>query len=84
MRAIQLSKLFGNACLLQNGVGSVAGFYGVIDRKAPAGDGAVPDFVIAPSGPLEGASVGAENLLELRRESRHQDAWTATPDSSCA
>ena len=67
-------KLLRDASLLQYGVRRVAGENLVVDGKAAVGNGAVPDVVIPATRAVIPASGLAENLLQLRREGRHQDA----------
>ena len=58
-------KMMGYAALFHNGVCSEAGFDFGIDREVRAGDGAVPDIVIALAAADETAAVFPQNLPDL-------------------
>ena len=58
-------KGFRETRLFQNSVGRMAGFDFIIDRKMLRGNGAVPDFMITLTLPLETAAFFAQELFSI-------------------
>lgn len=75
------SELLRDTSLLEQCVCSVSGKYLVVDRKAPPGDWAEPDFVVSAAGAFERAPVCPKDFFKLWRVAGHQEA--KTPLSSC-
>ncbi len=73
-RLHSVESLIRNAGLLEYYVGEMARTDVRIDRKFLSADWAVPDFVIALSGPVVSAVMTLENRLDARRVAGHYAA----------
>ena len=75
-------ELLGDASLFQNSIGGMAGQNLVVYGEVSLSNRAVPDFVISTARALKIAPVRAQDFLQLRRLSRHQDSTDTEAVSS--
>lgn len=68
--------------LFEHGIRRMAGLYGAVDGKAAAGDGAVPDFMIALAGAFKTATGLARQFFKISCVIRHRAATAQAISSS--